>query len=83
MQGMALLLAIGAATPLIAAETSPRPVSADPADKIVCKTEARTGTRFPTKTCRSRKEWDAIREAALRDGHEMIDRPLTGNSSEH
>ncbi len=59
--------AVAAATPETAAKKDE--------DRIVCKRQAPTGTRFAKKTCRSKKELDAIAESAKRTAREMIDRP--------
>jgi hypothetical protein len=50
--------------------------------KIVCKKTGNTGTRFAKKTCRTRAEWDAIREQAMRDAAEAINRPQINPKSE-
>ena len=47
----------------------------DPLDRIVCKSRAPTGSRFAERTCRSAREWDASRQQALRDIHEIVDQP--------
>ena len=44
-------------------------------DRLVCKSKAKTGTRFQTKTCRTVREWDQIAEQQKRDAAEMINRP--------
>lgn len=54
-----------------------------PADRIVCRREARTGTRFKSSICHTQAQWDEIAAAAQRNAHEMADRPvipLTGKS---
>ncbi len=43
--------------------------------KVVCKRESKTGTRFPTKICRTKAQWEALSEQHKRDAKEMIDRP--------
>lgn len=43
--------------------------------KLVCKRKPVTGTRFPTKTCRTLAEWDKIAEANKRGAAEMMNRP--------
>ena len=45
-------------------------------NKIVCRFEQQTGTRFQTRVCHTNKEWDQMREQQLRDAHEMIDRAV-------
>lgn len=44
-------------------------------DKLICKKEAKTGTRFPTKICHTRAEWDAISEQNKRDFKDALDGP--------
>ena len=44
-------------------------------DKVVCKTDAKTGTRFKTNICKTRLQWEQMREQHLRDAREVIDRP--------
>ena len=50
--------------------------SAAEGDKLVCKIKARTGTRFPAKTCRTRADWEQITAQHRREASEMIDRPI-------
>lgn len=65
---MSLLIAA-----MLAAVQEPAPPA--PADRIVCKYEARTGTRFKKHICHTRGEWERMAAAAQRDAHEMADRP--------
>lgn len=44
-------------------------------EKLVCKTDAKTGTRFKTKICKTRLQWEQMLEQHLRDAREVIDRP--------
>ena len=44
-------------------------------NRMICKREKSTGTRFETKMCKTRQQWDAIREQHMRDAKEFIDRP--------
>lgn len=60
------------ASPLFAETEQP---AKDP-NKIICKSKAKTGTRFPTKTCRTRAEWEQIAEAAKRDAKDVLDQPI-------
>ena len=48
-----------------------------PGSKLVCKSEAKTGTRFPKKTCMTKAEWDAATEQSRKDASELIDKQLT------
>jgi len=45
-------------------------------NKVVCRMEQNTGTRFPTRTCHTNQQWDKMREQQLRDAHEMLDRAV-------
>ena len=47
-----------------------------PEDRVVCKYQTATGTKFKTKICKTHKEWEAMREQNRRDLKEMIDRPV-------
>ena len=44
-------------------------------DRLVCKYELKTGTRFKERMCKSFKEWEAQREQHRRAAQEMIDTP--------
>lgn len=44
--------------------------------EMVCKTKAKTGTRFPSKTCYTREQWDAMSEQNKRDAKDLIERPI-------
>lgn len=44
-------------------------------DRVVCKSQKATGTRFEKKTCMTVKQWEAMREQNRRDAKDMIDRP--------
>ena len=65
---------------VVAAMTLSAPASAGSETKdgakLVCKREAKTGTRFPKKTCHTRAQWDQIAEQNKRDAQEMINRPI-------
>lgn len=43
--------------------------------RIVCKSEKRPNSRFEDKTCRTKLQWDQIREQHRRDAEEMINGP--------
>ena len=70
---LSCVVGILALSPPLAAEAPAGP-SVD-GDKLVCKVEAKTGSRFPTKTCRTKAEWEQIRMQHQRELKEMIDRP--------
>jgi len=42
---------------------------------VVCKYQANTGTRFKTKNCRTKLQWEQLRIQQQRDAKEMFDRP--------
>ena len=46
-------------------------------NKVVCRYEQKTGSRFQTRTCHTNKEWDEMREQQMRAAKEMIG-PLIG-----
>jgi hypothetical protein len=56
-------------------EISGAPATAPDTDRLVCKYQLKTGTRFKERSCRTVKQWEAMREQQRRDAHEMIDRP--------
>lgn len=43
--------------------------------KLVCKRQKNTGTRFEKKTCRTVQQWDQLREQHRRDAEEIINAP--------
>ena len=45
-------------------------------DEVVCKHQKRTDSRFTTKTCRTRAQWDEMAEQQKRDYAETRDRPV-------
>lgn len=59
---------------LVGVQQPPSPPK--PEERIVCRYEARTGTRFKTRICHSQKELDALSESAQRKAHEMVERPI-------
>ena len=42
------------------------------AEVVVCKTEAKTNTRFGNRTCRTRAEWRIISEQHRKEAQEMF-----------
>lgn len=67
------LLASTPAAPAFAADTGAKEKASE---KMVCKRRLKTGTRFPSKTCRTAEQWDQIAEQNKRDASEMINRPM-------
>jgi hypothetical protein len=47
----------------------------DAGQRIVCKEQRKTGTRFTTKTCKTAAQWDKMAEEHRANAKEMIDRP--------
>lgn len=45
----------------------------DPAQKKMCRTAASTGTILPSRTCKTRAEWDAIDKANALDAERALD----------
>ena len=45
--------------PAAAPAPAPTPAPA-PADKLICKTKMKTGSRFPEKTCMTKAQWDDL-----------------------
>ena len=45
-------------------------------NKIVCKAQAKTGTRFKEKDCRTRAQWEELRNQQQLDAREMLNRPV-------
>ena len=45
-------------------------------DEVVCKHQKRTDSRFTTKTCRTRAQWDEMAEQQKRDYAETRNRPV-------
>lgn len=48
-----------ATAPSPAATATPAPAAA-PADKLICKTKMKTGSRFPERTCLTKAQWDDL-----------------------
>ena len=75
-----LALLVAAAAP---AALSPDPdtdaavtAEANAEDKMICKEQAQTNSRFRKKTCRKKSEWAAIAEENKRSYAEQRDRPV-------
>lgn len=61
---------------ILAAQGQIAPKAAKPEDqKVVCKREAKTGTRFPSKICKTRAQWTEITEATKRMAAENFNKP--------
>jgi hypothetical protein len=62
--------------PAVGASAADTAAKERPEQRLVCKRKPVTGTRFPTKTCRTALEWDKIAEQNKRDAAEMTNRPI-------
>lgn len=45
-------------------------------DRVVCRREAATGTRFVKRICRTQREWDEITEKSQESFREVQNRPI-------
>jgi hypothetical protein len=71
--GLGSLVALAvAATPAIAIGQTP--ARADD-DKIVCKRQPRANSRIKDSVCKTRAEWEQMREQQQRDAKEFFDKP--------
>ena len=74
-------LAVAATPAIAAAQAVATQASASSDDnKIVCKGQTRPNSRFKDKVCRTRAEWEQIREQQVRDAREMFDKPKIQSS---
>jgi hypothetical protein len=72
------LVILSAATPAAAQSEASSSEAARSVDdnRVICKKEAKTGTRHQTRTCHTKAEWEEIRLQNQRDLKEMVDRPV-------
>ena len=76
MPNIAFLAAIAAVAAPMPVDTSTAQVEPPTApDKQVCKTQPRTGTRFQSKICKTRSQWEAEAEQARRDVADHVNAP--------
>ena len=54
-----------------AAADAPPAGEADPLNRVVCRTEAVVGTRFDSRVCMTRREWNARRDESRRLAHRL------------
>ena len=54
-----------------AAADAPASGEADPLDRVVCRTEAVVGTRFDSRVCMTRRQWNARRDESRRLAHRL------------
>jgi hypothetical protein len=50
-------------------------------NKVVCKSEAATGSRVPARTCHTNKEWASIREQSIQQMKESVNASLPSHDS--
>ena len=62
-----------AAAPAPAATAQPAETAAEAArlDQVVCRTEAVVGTRFDSRVCMTRRQWNERRDESRRLAHRM------------
>ena len=66
--GIALLVSASLSAPAaLAAGDAPKDKG-----KLVCKSERKTGTRFPKRTCYRKADWEKITEANRRAAEELL-----------
>ena len=75
MSIFASILILGAAQSAAAAPAAQQADEPNPTE-IVCQYKAKVGTRFKTKKCATRAQWELMRENHIRGAREMIERPL-------
>jgi hypothetical protein len=73
-----LSLALAGIAAMPAAAEQQRQDNEKPEQKIVCKRDAETGTRFKKKTCHSVAEWDVIAEENRRAAKELVGPVVNG-----
>jgi hypothetical protein len=69
---MSALLVTVPTVPALFAQTNS---NARSADRMVCKTRPRTGTRFRSQTCRTAREWAELEESHKKGHSELLMRP--------
>jgi len=87
MMHRSLLLAVVAPlclsfTSAVAAASADPATDKDKANEKVCKKDQRTGTRFQSKICYTRAQWEEIEEKAKRDARDFINQPVANPRSE-
>ena len=70
------ILLWAAAAAVLSAPSAGAANSARSDQALVCKEKAKTGTRFRSKTCHTRADWDKIAEQHKREADEMINRRM-------
>ena len=65
--------AIAASTPAAPASTPSNPAADD--NKVICKQQKASGTRFAKKKCMTKAQWDLMAEQHRRDAEEWLNKP--------
>lgn len=75
---LVLMMAAGLSYPALSANQAIPAAAADDHDaqRKICKVEKRTNSRFTTKVCHTKAEWDAINEVSRKAWGETRDRPV-------
>jgi uncharacterized membrane protein len=77
MQQAMVKVLVGAALATgAAAAFASTPAAPAQKEKLVCREQAKTGSRFTKRECRTAEQWEAMAEQHRRSGKEMIDRPV-------
>jgi hypothetical protein len=72
---LGLIFAIIAAPAIAAADPSAPGDPVADGEKIICKGKPSTGTRFATRKCMTKAEWEAMSEQHTRAAKEMFSKP--------
>jgi hypothetical protein len=62
--------------------TGKAPISKDDPRYVVCKYEAQTGSNIPSRVCRTKGDWDAMRQDAQDVTRDIQTRALTRPTAE-
>lgn len=69
--GLIALLSVALASPVVASDAD---AGEEAAERLICKKQKKTGTRFTTRTCMTARQWDELAERARREGKDIIDK---------
>ena len=78
---IAVLTAATFICPIAAGAQSPDVITVTAQDReakeqaVVCKYQAKTGSRFKSKDCKTQLQWEQMRIQQQRDAEEMFNRP--------
>lgn len=73
---LGLVCVLLATLPLPAAAAQPANNKKSDADKVVCKSEVVTGSRFPKKICHTKEQWARMESEAKNLVRDIHNRPL-------